>query len=144
MKNRQTSTTTSCNSTKILHLGQKLQVHKRSKQHQHTPLTSTSSCVCWCKSDLSHFTERKVSCATEYDNISPYLEYDQMNVLNVLDEQLHLRKYNIMPEELSPLQLVQRYQNNFPLCAFVSKGFYGSNERFTLSEGDVYNIHLVK
>lgn len=61
-------------------------------------------------------------------------------------DQPYFDSYNILqePEELSVLELVERYQELFPLRVYVSRGFYGSNERFTLSEGDVYNIHFVK
>ena len=89
-------------------------------------------------------TSLKETCDVPQNTTTSLHTSNTTNVLNDSDEQLHLRKYNIMSEELSPLQLMQRYQNTFPLRVFVSKGFYGSNERFTLSEGDVYNIHFVK
>ena len=50
----------------------------------------------------------------------------------------------MLPEELSLLQLVEKHQDLLPLCVHVCKGFYGSSERFSVSEGDIYNIHFVK
>ena len=62
----------------------------------------------------------------------------------IANDQWNPERYDILPDELSVLELVQRYQDLFPLRVFVSRGFYGSNESFTLSEGDVYNIHFIK
>ena len=58
--------------------------------------------------------------------------------------QTYLEGYYVLPEELSVFELVQMYQGLFPIRVFVCKGFYGANERLSLSEGDVYNMHFVK
>lgn len=57
---------------------------------------------------------------------------------------IDLDSYNILKEELTLTQLVQTCYDQFPIRVHVCKGFYGSTERFSVSEGDIYNIHFVK
>ena len=39
---------------------------------------------------------------------------------------------------------MDKYQEQFPLPVRVCKGFYGSSDRTSVSEGDAFNIHFVK
>ena len=57
---------------------------------------------------------------------------------------LFLQDYIINSEELTLSQLVEKYQESFPLFVRVCKGFYGSSDRTSVSEGDSFNIHFVK
>lgn len=57
---------------------------------------------------------------------------------------LPLQEYEIDSEELTLKQLVDKYQEQFPLPVRVCKGFYGSSDRTSVSEGDAFNIHFVK
>ena len=54
------------------------------------------------------------------------------------------QSYNILPDELTLIKLVEKHQDLFPIRVHVCKGFYGPTERSSVSEGDIYNIHFVK
>ena len=54
------------------------------------------------------------------------------------------QSYTILPDELTLTNLVEKHQDLFPIRVHVCKGFYGSTERSSVSEGDIYNIHFVK
>ena len=53
-------------------------------------------------------------------------------------------RFTLFPEELSILELHDRHKDDFPLIVRVSKGFYGMDERSSVSEGDIFHIHFVK
>ncbi|KAL5506240.1 hypothetical protein EMCRGX_G007841 [Ephydatia muelleri] len=57
---------------------------------------------------------------------------------------IDIQSYNILPDELTLTKLVEKHQDLFPIRVHVCKGFYGSTERSSVSEGDIYNIHFVK
>ena len=47
-------------------------------------------------------------------------------------------------DELTLVEFVSKYRQEFPLRVRVCKGFYGQSERTSVSEGDSFNIHFVK
>ena len=47
-------------------------------------------------------------------------------------------------ESLSLASFISRYASKLPLRVKVDKGFYGTEDRFVISAGDVYNIHFMK
>ncbi len=45
---------------------------------------------------------------------------------------------------MKPEDFAAKYSDEFPLHVRVSKGFYGTSERTSVSEGDSFNIHFIK
>ena len=52
--------------------------------------------------------------------------------------------YTVDSDSMSLQQLVDKYQNEFPLYIEVSAGYFGESEKDTFSEGDRLNVHFVK
>ena len=47
-------------------------------------------------------------------------------------------------EEMNLGDFVSKYQNDFPVQIRVSRGFYGTSDKWSLSEDEYFNIHFIK
>lgn len=47
-------------------------------------------------------------------------------------------------KEMSLGEFVCKHQHEFPVRVRVSRGFYGTTDRWSISEGELFNIHFVK
>ena len=47
-------------------------------------------------------------------------------------------------DEMSLGEFVSKYQNDFPVRIRVSRGFYGTTDQWSISEGEYFNIHFLK
>lgn len=47
-------------------------------------------------------------------------------------------------QEMSLGEFVSKHQQEFPVRVRVSRGFYGTSDRWSISEGELFNIHFVK
>ena len=47
-------------------------------------------------------------------------------------------------DELKPEEFVTKFREEFPLHVRVCKGYYGTSNRTSVSEGDSFNIHFIK
>lgn len=53
-------------------------------------------------------------------------------------------EYVPQSQEMSLGELVDQHKNEFPVRARVSRGFYGTTDKWSISEGEHFNIHFVK
>ncbi len=57
---------------------------------------------------------------------------------------LLMQTFLIEKEEYTPDKFVKKFSDKLPLHVRVSKGYYGSSESTSVSEGDTFNIHFIK
>ena len=83
----------------------------------------------------------KPAVSHEYEQIPevPIHPVAQTNSFDLLSE-----KYIVSSDEMMLGEFVNKYKNDFPVQIRVSKGYYGTTDKWCISEGDYFTIHFVK
>ena len=53
-------------------------------------------------------------------------------------------EYIASSDEMSLGDFVSKYQDEFPVRVRVSRGYYGTSDKWSISEGEYFNVHFIK